>query len=442
MKNASGGKHKSAGAARETKTGNGNQSFRVRLIKKYFIRLTLITMALCVLLCGASYMRNKDTAMVRISLNYEEANKGMAPNKTRLNMYEVISEDLLSSVIDSSDFGDITPHELRNHLSLRSSGSGIGDYISTEYILTANLYGMDIHTDPFSLLGLLCQAYTADFFNQYIGDTGNLFTDFLDSDALEYPELVDYLTIRLAIIQRFVNSRSADLKSFRSDSTGQTYVDIKDRVNQLVTIDLPALDSYIKQTGVVKQAAAYLAKLNYQIYSKSDDYQKQFQYYGAYAEAIAQYNILQTAVVMVPTYDENGEFYMSMTKTGIDDIALLAQNWNTQAANTRLAINRIKEIANNVDVSQTPSASALATTEKMVDSLETKISELTDLIIRVDAEYLDYKYKAPITYRLLGVSTSDKLNIKINFVICAVFYLLLWLIVGRREFNRSKTEVL
>lgn len=70
-----------------------------------------------------------------ISLNYEIASKGLNPNNTRYNSYEIKSEEVLNDVIDRLKVSDrITVPELSDSIEI-DNVSKKEDYILTDYVV-------------------------------------------------------------------------------------------------------------------------------------------------------------------------------------------------------------------------------------------------------------------------------------------------------------------
>ena len=57
-------------------------------------------------LCGFHYVRNLRTASTILSLDYEEASKGLTPNRTRFNIFEIRSGEVMERLIDSAGLGE------------------------------------------------------------------------------------------------------------------------------------------------------------------------------------------------------------------------------------------------------------------------------------------------------------------------------------------------
>ena len=71
-------------------------------------------------LCGFHYTRNLHTASTILSLDYEEASKGLTPNRTRFNIFEIQSSEVMQRLINYAGLeGKITPDELSECISVQ-----------------------------------------------------------------------------------------------------------------------------------------------------------------------------------------------------------------------------------------------------------------------------------------------------------------------------------
>ena len=92
-------------------------------------------------LCGWQYSKNLHTARTVLSLDYEEASQGLAPNRTRFNIYEIRSPEVMERLIEYAGLeGEITPDELSRCVSVKATHnkniSSSVNYISTSFIIS------------------------------------------------------------------------------------------------------------------------------------------------------------------------------------------------------------------------------------------------------------------------------------------------------------------
>ena len=112
------------------------EAFRKR---KFLVMASFLILFLA--LCGWRYAKNLHTAKTVLSLDYEEASQGLAPNGTRFNIYEIRSREVMERLIEYAGLaGEISPDELSKCISVKATHnkniSGSVNYISTSFVIS------------------------------------------------------------------------------------------------------------------------------------------------------------------------------------------------------------------------------------------------------------------------------------------------------------------
>lgn len=96
-----------------------------------------------------------------------------------------------------------------------------------------------------------------------------------------------------------------------------------------------------------------------------------------------------TSIMMIPTVDEDSEYYMSRTKTAMDALARAADasladatDYQSEIVSTNYVIQKIREL----DAGQP----RLAEAQAMVNKLETAINEISEQLFVLDKAYIKY----------------------------------------------------
>ena len=130
-------------ASSGTPSSRGQRSLRSALQvfwkRKYLV--LAVFLVVCLVVCGVHFCRNLHTASTILSLDYEEASKGLTPNKTRLNIFEIRSSEVMERLIAYAGLeGKVTPEELSECVSVEAthdkSVSGDVYYISTSFVVS------------------------------------------------------------------------------------------------------------------------------------------------------------------------------------------------------------------------------------------------------------------------------------------------------------------
>ncbi len=126
---------------------------------KYLVLACFLVVFL--VLCGVHYFRSTGTASTILSLDYEEASKGLTPNQTRFNIFEIRSGEVMERLIEYAGLqGTITPGELSECVSVQAthdkSVNGDVNYISTSFVVSFTNNGAVAGRSAEEMLTLLC----------------------------------------------------------------------------------------------------------------------------------------------------------------------------------------------------------------------------------------------------------------------------------------------
>ena len=100
-------------------------------------------------------------------------------------------------------------------------------------------------------------------------------------------------------------------------------------------------------------------------------------YYDANKNGISVYEKSMTSVVMIPTTDEMEEYYMSRTKTAMDNMARSADSslqaatdYQSEIVDTSYVVEKMQTV--------TDDAGRLKEAQDMINKLESGINEISD----------------------------------------------------------------
>ena len=81
------------------KVWNGMRN-ALKVFRKRWRFFLIVFMLVFLALCGYHYFVNKHTASTVLSLDYEEASKGLTPNRTRFNIFEIQGGEVMERLIE------------------------------------------------------------------------------------------------------------------------------------------------------------------------------------------------------------------------------------------------------------------------------------------------------------------------------------------------------
>ena len=185
-----------------------------------------------------------------ISLNYEIASKGLNPNNTRYNSYEIKSEEVLKDVIERLKVSDrLTVSELSDSIEI-DNVSKKEDYILTDYVVRYERNPKIEDINPEIVLSTLFDSYYDYFVRNYTTNNQILAYDEPDKDNCDYLNLIDKMEVEVNQIQNYINDRMKENVSLFSDGTSESYQSLMERAENLKSVDLKNLRNEIIENGV------------------------------------------------------------------------------------------------------------------------------------------------------------------------------------------------
>lgn len=356
---------------------------------------------------GVRQMQTGLEGSITIGLNYAEASKGLNPNGTRFNTYDIISDEILETAIAEGGMGELTPQDLRAALSVEpleagSYASAEHYYVATEYVLRYSATGKTEHLNGDQVVLAVANAYYDSFQEQYSRKPVTLRQDFSELDGADYLDQVELLDKYASDISDYLQMCSDRSKTFTMED-GETFSSLANKVDSLSAVELERLEAYVLVKGLSKNAAQQLARLSYLNLIKDLNADKNTASYGIHLDAIEMYERDMATIVLIPTRDETGEFYMSRTKIGVDAFADDAEGYSKKASVAKSYIS-----TNNYAINQLQNSAATdadyATADAMVAAISTSLRAYADkALAMVEA----YDAKTAGNYLTFNLDTYD-----------------------------------
>ena len=411
--------------------------------RRSFVLVSFLIISL--VLCGFHYIRNLHTASTILSLDYEEASKGLTPNGMRFNIFEIRSAEVMERLIGYAGLeGKITPDELSRCVSVKAthdkSISGKVNYISTSFVVRFTDNDAIDRISAEDMLSLLCKAYREYFVEQYGFNHSILSFDVNDLKFNdEYLMAVELLELKCSQLEKYVQLRSRESKNYQDPNTGTTFSTLEQRVSNFNAYDLAKLRSYIIENGVANDRARLISMLDYKIRMDSLMHNKMMAAYEEDNKGIKMYDTAMSAVVMIPTQDEKMQYYMSRTKTGMDNMVIHAQEQLTGTA------ERLEQIEYNTYLTDklTENVSTRLKTEKtdtMIREMEASLNQIALDIQEVDSAYLSTKGRNFIGFSDDSMGFAAKTGLVPSFLYAALILMAAFICVFLRMFISDKEE--
>ena len=414
----------------------------IYLYKKRFIIIAIVL--LFVMLGGAlRYVISVNKQTMVLSLNYSGIDKGLNPDGSRFNVFEVKSNEVLDSAIKKSKLQGYTVDYLRNRidifpkLSFKStenvksqSEEGTNySYIPNEYNISYSQKSKLTKNYTNRMLKALAEAYKEYFIKQYTEKNTVLRIDKMNVSNYEYLEIADLYSNKISSMINYLSTHSKENGSYRSANTNQTFGNLVLMLSNLKGIDIQKYRTYVIESALVKNKASYLDKLTYSVNSLEQDYQKAIQSSNFTSSVVSKYDPSITGIMFIPSIDSHNQFYMNRTQIGLDYLTEDAYKEAKQAETIKANIDQYQYLISAFSqASATPDAASEQVANQMLQSIQSKLENISKTALKTDDEYLDYKTHDYLKFEMPNTSLSSFINIK-NIVTYGLFGLIFAIIL-------------
>ena len=413
-----------------------------------------------------TYLVKSRRPTMTMTLKYANASKGLNPNGTRFNMFEICSDKVLARAVELGGldidadylasridvYAKISHNASKKVLSAVASGEK-RTYIADEYSISYSQKNKLTSNRTNDVLYAVAMAYK-EFFKANYSEKNNLLSDPLpDLDGYEYVEIERIFRDRTVALERYFQARSEENTDFVS-KTGLSYQDLYTTMQNFRTIHLEKYRGYVQKYGLAKNPGEYTKKLDYANKMLAVDRSKYENAHNFRTRAVSLYDPLITGVMLVPSVDAANEFYMNRTKTGIDYLTEDAYAAAQKANGVQSEIDQNAAVVTNIKENGLSGAqydNVKKTADKMVAELGEKLTELCKTAKKADDEYLEYKSNDYLTFRFPETGLLGYINKKLLVLVggcvlvlsCAYFHLKAYLnrILHRQEQATAADEI-
>lgn len=406
---------------------------------EYFNAWIILVCFITTMLYGIfNHFELKKSVHAIVSLNYSEASQALNSNGTRFNMTEVICDEVVERAIKNGALKDVTVSKLKNCLAVYPCvQGGVNDesqyHISTEFAVEYHASKDTAHLDSDNVINLITSAYKEYYIEKYT-DNFKLNSEKPDFSQMEYMDIVSYLDKESQSILNYLYGMAGKNNSFVTES-GNTFNSIAGKVHQFNETQVNQnLRSLILQNGIVRNKNEYVDRLLYQNTNTGFDRQKNYISYKLCNEAIDMYSEEMTRVVLVPTWDQSGKYYMGRTKVGVDELSVLATNYSNNVASNEKEIMDNELIINKMSLNN-QDADMCSATDALIESIYGSIKGFEKEAINAGREYSAHKMNQCIAVSINGVSLVGELKTLVLFA--AFVYIALVLFRISKKFPKK-----
>jgi len=385
-----------------------------------------------------NHIELKKSVHAIISLNYSEASQAQNSNGTRYNMAEIISDEVVQRAIKKGALKDVSVKELKNCLVVYPCVQGGVDdetqyHISTEFAVEYHASKDTEHLDSENVIKLITAAYKEYYIEKYT-DNFRLETEKPDFDNMEYMDIVTYFDKETTAILNYLYGMAEKNPSFVTQNNS-TFNSIAGKVYQFKDTQINQnLRSLILQNGIARDRGGYIDRLSYQNKNVDFDRRRNDVSFGLCNQAIDMYSEEMTRVVLVPTWDQAGKYYMGRTKVGVDELSVMATNYSNNVASNEKEIMDNNLIINKIS-SGSSSAELSESADKLIDTIYNSIKEFETEAINAGREFSSHRMNQCIAVRIYGISLMSELKTLILFA--AFVYITLMLYCISKKFPKK-----
>lgn len=405
--------------------------FKKALIGLFQLRYVLLFFMILIILCAGRFfaLHNDSEASAVMSLNYEESAKGLNPNSTRFNIYEIKSPEVVEKMLYycGVDTESVDVDKIIDSITINPTNSKnftVDDYyIATSYRITIKKNSSIKEVSTNDLLTYLCRAYTDIFYERYADNRSILSFDIKEFDDVEFLVAADLMQLKAQQQSKYLSTRTKQNKTFTEETSHETFKSLSEKIEDFQNYDIDRYRSYIMQTGIARDKLHYIRVLDYVNLLNSLKFDKDMASYDATYEGVAMYNDPLTSIIMIPTIDrEKGSYYMSKTKTGMDYIASQADEFLNSAQDTTKKIQANNSIISKLQAGENKSDD-IDKANKMISDMQVKFNEIGHQIELLDKAYIKYKTKDYITFQIKDMSLKQRLRVDLLFELAVIFVL-------------------
>ena len=387
-----------------------------------------------------NHMKAKHSVTSIVALNYSEASQAQNSNGTRYNMAEIICDEVVEKAIEMGALENVTVKQLKNCLCVYPYIQGdVNDksnyHISTEFIVEYHASKHTDHLDAENVITLITSAYK-EYYTEKYTDNFSLTSkeDKPDYSAMEYMDIVTYFNKETTAVLNYLYGLAEKGPSFVTKNN-TTFHAIAQKVHQFKETQIDQnLKSLVLQHGVVRDKDSYIERLSYQNKNTDFDRKRNKASFDICNQAIDMYSEEMTRVVLVPTWDDGGKYYMGRTKVGIDELSVMATTFSNNIASNEkeimdnnLVIGKMKGSSGNT--------SANAEADALIIAIDKSIDDFTNEAITAGREYSNYRMNQCIAVSISGTSLFSELKTIIIFMMLA--YIAAYVFTVSKKFPKA-----
>lgn len=387
----------------------------------YKKKIIICSFLFFILFCSLFILNKNRTINIHISLNYKEASNGLNPNKSRFNIFDIKSDSVLERTLELAGVkNSYSVDDLSNDITIIQSNNQSTNIPTTYNIkYTKNLKITGVSSKQ--MAKFLVKAYKEYFKENYSNNNTILNYEIQDFSNDEYLSIIKTLDLNATKISDYLNDRLKENTTFK-DKNNYTFEDLKESVDNVKNINIENLIAYVNENGLAKDTNSLKNLLVYKNELLDIDYKTNLIGYETRKEGISLYDSGMSAIVLIPSMDDNNDYYMSKTKIGIDYLAKDSNNYLSESEWFLSEITKNNDTINKLGSNINEDTKLKA--DYMIESIQETLKEISKNAISMDQEYIEYKNKNYISSSISVDHISIKKIVSLCFIsiILSIFY--------------------
>ncbi len=423
----------------------------LRLFQRRYIAFELLVI-IAFAIFGEMYhvLILSNTKGMAINLNYPGVENGLNPDGSRFVISEMTSDEILDAAKAGLKVEKMSNDDIRQSLFITTKFSqkemdtvvsdicdGLqGSYVPTTYHVYYTQKNKLAKNETCQFLNALAETYRNYFYTHHAENNSVLEFDDSDEDysKYDYYEMYTVLYNKAERMIELINSHQSENRSFRADDN-TSFSTLNDELVNFKDVKLERFNAYIIQNDISKSRVTYVNKLTYLIDKNTIDYNKKSSSSEITKNALTKYDPQIIAVAFVPSVDSTNQYYMSRTKTGIDDLAKDSYNDGIEAERVAKKLDEYNSRLRRYSAAADSTETEIDEAGKYLTEILSDFKKLSDKVKSFDDEYLEYKTDQYLTYTV--DEKSPILNLAVMIKFAAVGFILAVLVVLYIEIFRD-----
>lgn len=390
-----------------------------------------------------NHFHSKQYSYAIVSLNYSDASQAKNSNGTRYSMADITCDKVVKKAIEMGALEKVSVKDIQECLSLKPyvQGDAFDEsqyHISTEFLVEYKATKHTQHLNAENVIKLLTSAYKEYYIEKF---TYNFSLDTIDEkpdySKMEYMDVVAYLNKEATAVLNYLYGMAEKSSSFVTQNN-TTFSSISSEVYQFKQTQIEQnLRSLILQNGIARDKVSYIDRLSYQNKNTDFNRRKNLVSFNLCNDAIAMYSEEMTRVVLVPTWDESGKYYMGRTKVGIDELSVMATGFSNNVATNEKSIMDNKLIMDKIKNSP-KKKNAKTSADELILSIDKSIDAFANEAVTAGREYLSHTMNQCIAVSFSKGSVFNE--IKMIALFGAFSYGSIMLYEISKDFPKKKTK--